>query len=240
MAPLLLFIIGLLAVFLSYKWINKQPPNKRWQWLVLLVGIVLLVLVATGRMHWLFALIGAMIPALQRLIGLAMYVPSLRRAFRTFGSNKPSTGNTSEVETTYLKMQLDHDTGNLNGIVKTGTFSGQTLESLSLAQLQSLYVEYCQLDEDSKLLLQNYIDRTHGTDWHAEDEPSGHTEEGISSALSVEEAYAILGLDEGADKDAIISAHKSLMQKLHPDRGGSSYLATKINQAKDLLLKKFT
>lgn len=240
MAPLLLLIIALLVVLLSYKWISKQPPNKRWQWLVLLVGIVLLVLVATGRMHWLFALIGAMIPAIQRVIRLAMYVPSLQRAFRAFGGNKPSAGNTSEVETTYLKMQLDHDTGNLSGIVKSGTFSGQTLESLSLEQLQRLYVEYCQLDEDSKLLLQNFIDRTHGTDWHTDHDQSNQTDAGISSTLSEEEAYAILGLDEGADKEAIISAHKSLMQKLHPDRGGSSYLATKINQAKDLLLKRFT
>lgn len=240
MAPILLLILSLIAALLAYKWINKQPPNKRWQWMMLLVGLVLLVMVATGRMHWLFALFGALIPALQRLLGLAMYIPTVQRAFRSFSGNKPSSGNTSEVETQFLKMQLDHDTGDLNGVIKSGTFSGQTLASLSLEQLLVLYKEYCQLDEDSKLLLQNYIDRTHGTDWHSEQEQTDSAEAGISSNLSEDEAYAILGLAIGADKDAVISAHKSLMQKIHPDRGGSSYLATKINQAKDLLLKKFT
>lgn len=240
MAPILLLIIALIASLLAYKWIKKQPPNKRWQWMVLLVGIVLLVMVATGRMHWLFALIGAMVPALQRLFSLAMYLPSMQRAFRTFSGNKPSSGNTSEVETNFLKMQLDHDSGDLTGTIKAGTFSGQDLASLSLEQLLILYKEYCQLDEDSKLLLQNYIDRVHGTDWHSEQEQTNNTESGISSDLSEDEAYAILGLESGADKQAIINAHKSLIQKIHPDRGGSSYLATKINQAKNLLLKKFT
>lgn len=241
MAPILLLIIALIAALLAYKWIKKQPPNKRWQWMALLVGIVLLVMVATGRMHWLFALIGAMVPALQRLFSLAMYLPSMQRAFRSFSGNKPSSGNTSEVETSFLKMQLDHDSGDLTGTVKSGTFSGQDLASLSLEQLLILYKEYCQLDEDSRLLLQNYIDRVHGTDWHSEQEQTESTENaGISSNLSEDEAYAILGLKSGADKEAIINAHKSLMQKIHPDRGGSSYLATKINQAKDLLLKKFT
>lgn len=240
MAPILLLIIALITTLLAYKWIKKQPPNKRWQWMALLIGIVLLVMVATGRMHWLFALFGAMVPALQRLFSLAMYYPSMQRAFRSFKGNQPSSGNTSEVETTYLKMQLDHDSGDLSGSVKTGTFEGQELATLSLEQLLILYKEYCQLDEDSRLLLQNYIDRTHGTDWHDDQEPTDNAEAGISSNLTEDEAYAILGLESGADKDAIIDAHKSLIQKIHPDRGGSSYLATKINQAKNLLLKKFT
>ena len=56
--------------------------------------------------------------------------------------------------------------------------------------------------------------------------------------MTRELALEILGLKGEPDRDEIIKAHRTLMQRMHPDRGGSDYLAKKINQAKDFLLKK--
>ncbi|MDW3094430.1 MAG: DnaJ domain-containing protein [Gammaproteobacteria bacterium] len=240
MARIILIIAAIILALLLYRWVKKQPANKRWQYMMLLVGVVLLGLVATGKLHWLFALAGALIPALQRIIGLVAYLPILQKVANSLGGNKPSSGQTSQVETEYLQMQLDHDSGKLSGIVKTGLFAGHKLDNLSLEELLQLRKLYSNNDEDSRLLLENYLDRTHGTTWRTEQDYSSQPNSGASSnsQLSEQEAYAILGIESGADKNTIIAAHKRLIQKLHPDRGGSSYLATKINQAKDLLINQ--
>ncbi len=240
MARIIIIIAAIILALLLYRWVKHQPANKRWQYMMLIVGVVLLGLVATGKLHWLFALAGALIPALQRIISLVAYLPMLKRVASSFSANKPSSGQTSQVETEYLHMQLDHDTGKLSGIVKIGLFAGRNLDNLSITELLQLRDVYGESDEDSRLLLENYLDRTHGTAWRSGQENSTHTNNSTSNnaQLSEQEAYAILGIEPDADKETIIAAHKRLMQKLHPDRGGSSYLATKINQAKDLLINQ--
>ena len=89
-------------------------------------------------------------------------------------------------------------------------------------------------------LLQAYLDRVHGDDWRQR--ANGGREQprdpGHAGEMSREEALQILGLGADAGEAEIVEAHRRLMQKLHPDRGGSAYLAARINLAKDILLGK--
>ena len=69
-------------------------------------------------------------------------------------------------------------------------------------------------------------------------ERSTHQKPIHNRSMTEEQAYNILGLENTATQEDIIDAHRRLMQKIHPDRGGTDFLASQINQAKDLLLKK--
>jgi hypothetical protein len=132
-------------------------------------------------------------------------------------------------------MQLEMATGEIRGTVLAGRFAGRDLGSMTLDELFLLYRDCTREDRDSATLLEAYLDRIHGTDWRSRAGKSGSAPVETGN-MTRAEAYEILGLSADASRDAIIQAHRRLMQKLHPDRGGSDYLAAKINGAKDLLL----
>jgi hypothetical protein len=132
-------------------------------------------------------------------------------------------------------MTLAHDTGAMAGQVLAGRFAGVALDALSQEQLFELLNDFAGEDDESAALLRAYLDRSYGTDWR--EAPRGdRNPEGLSGEMTRSDAYAILGLEEGANTEQIIAAHGRLIQRLHPDRGGSTFLAAKINQARDLLL----
>lgn len=172
----------------------------------------------------------------QALIALTFFLPLLLRWARRWRTNKrfggpaPQTGAANSVETAFLTMALDHDSGRMTGSVKAGQFAGRDLATLDLPELLSL-LEECQVsDVDSVALLEAWLDRAH-PDWRAE--PAA---EPRSAAMRREEALDILGLEEGADEEAIRAAHRRLMKTAHPDQGGSVWLAARINAARDFLL----
>jgi hypothetical protein len=155
------------------------------------------------------------------------------------GLRGPSPGQSSDIETRYLRMALDHDTGQLRGTVLEGRFQGRLVEDLSQAELLDLLHECRIEDPESAPILETYLDRTFGAEWRdAEAGAAGGGGAGPSASgrMTPEEAYEILGLNPGAKPEEIKEAHHRLMLKLHPDQGGSTYLAAKINQAKDVLL----
>ena len=161
----------------------------------------------------------------------------------SFGGPPHGGQHSSEVTTDTLRMQLDHTTGELEGEVLRGGFAGRSLESLGMSDLLELLAECQREDPRSVPLLETYLDRRQ-SDWRAHVAggagPGDEHAAGAGAAGLMDEAtaWSILGLAPGASADEIKAAHRRLMTKLHPDHGGSSYLAAQLNQAKDYLLRQ--
>lgn len=152
------------------------------------------------------------------------------------GSARKSLGQTSRIVTDHLEMELDHDTGEMRGRVLKGLFADRSIESLTPVDMALLWQDCRNTDPQSAQIIEAYLDRIHPT-WR-EDVARGESKmgSGPGGRMTPKEAFEILGLAPGASEDEIRSAHRDLMLKLHPDRGGSTYLAAKINEAKDVAL----
>ena len=237
------FLLGialLVALLFLGRWFVEADPRKiagGLKWGILSVaGVLLLLLLVSGRV----ALLAALVPA-----GVFLF-----RVFqRMKAAQGPRAGQASEVRTRFLQMSLDHDSGALDGRVLDGRHAGAPLSQLDLAALEELLDDYRIADPQSASVLEAYLDRARpewrdaGTAGQAGGGSAGTDDRRQSGArpaggMTRDEALQILGLEEGADAEAIRAAHRSLMQKLHPDHGGSNYLAAKLNEAKDLLLRR--
>ncbi len=210
-----------------------------------LVALILMYLGLTGRLSPIFAILGIALPFLSRIL---TWLPKGFQAFSLYKvmqnflggtpGSAPSPGQKSELNTRFIHMELFHDSGQMDGDVLEGQFRDARLSDLSFVQLQALCDE-CRVDHDSLSVLEAYLDREHdgwrGTADKADDSSTGGSSQGD---LTERQAYDILGLDPSASRDEVIMAHRRLMQKMHPDRGGSTYLAARLNEAKSLLLEK--
>jgi hypothetical protein len=178
--------------------------------------------------------IGIAIPLGIFGLGLLGWVPFGPAGFSA--RTQKSSGQTSRVRSAYFELELDHDTGAMRGHVLAGRHQGADLERLDVKTLATMLTE---VDEESRLLIMAYLDRRDPT-WseHAQADTATRPRASSSGKMSEQEAYQILGLQPGASADDISRAHRTLMKKLHPDQGGSTYLAARINEAKEILLRR--
>ena len=196
-------------------------------------------------------MIGALLLLLRGRIGLAA---ALAGAVAHFAGWRPmgagwtpfrgsrvgaASGRVTTARSAMVEMRLDHDSGLMTGVVLAGVYASRALETLTRPEFMSLRAELARDDPDGVNLLEAYLDRRFAG-WREADQGQGHGRgsAGAGGAMSRREACEILGLSEGASDAEIISAHRTLMKKLHPDHGGSTALAARVNQAKDVLMQR--
>ncbi len=222
----LIALIFLLALLHAFKGANPAVLARR------LRGVGAVVLLSAAAV---LGARGAMSYALpMAMVGIWMLFGGSGAPWS--GRSIPSSGNTSRIVTDHLEMELDHDTGAIRGRVLKGVFAGRSIERLAPAELALLWRDCRFTDPQSAQLIEAWLDRMHPS-WR-EDMSRAEAEPGAGGIMTRDEAYEILGLKPGASEEDIRRAHRNLMLKMHPDRGGSDYLASKINEAKDLLLGK--
>lgn len=169
------------------------------------------------------------------LFGLGLLgVSGVQQGGFRWGREKAS-GQRSTVATDYLSMELDHDTGEMTGSVLKGRFAGRKLAALQQEELRQFHQECAGADRQGLKLLEAWLDRN-SDGWRDGWTRSGNGTGGPNAAMTRDEAYAVLGLKSGASEEEVRTAHRRLMKEYHPDRGGTDYLAAKINAAKDMLL----
>lgn len=215
-------------LLLVYLFVNADPAKlaRGLKWTALGMGVLLfLFLLLSERFAFLWLPLTLAFPYLRR-------ARSMFSGFRNAGAGAAS----SDVVTPYLRMSLDHETGTMAGTVLAGRFEGMRLSELATADLVALLRECRAADAEGARLLEAYLDRLH-PEWRDDISAGQSAPSRGSGDMSVAEAYEILGLQPGADEAAITAAYHRLMMQLHPDHGGTDYLATKINRARDILLK---
>lgn len=235
MARLILILGGIILLFILGQAFLRANPATLARGLRIGSGIVLLGVAAGLAVVGRFAFAAPLAAVGLSLVG----VPGLRGFGGLFGGAKPTPGNRSEVRTDHLEMVLDHDSGGMTGRVLSGPFQGRSLDDLSLADVASLWRSLAG-DDKSRALLETYLDRRQA-DWREHVENDAGARPGGAAGtgrMTEEEAYEVLGIAPGAGEAEIRAAHRRLMKLVHPDHGGSSFLAARINEARELLLRR--
>nr|VFK52891.1 MAG: DnaJ domain-containing protein [Candidatus Kentron sp. TUN]VFK53455.1 MAG: DnaJ domain-containing protein [Candidatus Kentron sp. TUN]VFK55188.1 MAG: DnaJ domain-containing protein [Candidatus Kentron sp. TUN] len=238
---LILWLVALFGLALFFSWLNRMPQATRSQLtsrILLIVGIGLGGILIIRGLHPLLAAVGAFLPLLPRLINALKAIKTLqflRKLIRGLGQEK-----TSNVETHWIDARLSRSSNEIEeGEVLAGRYQGKLLTQLTLEQLLYVLTEcHKQQDKYSATILEKYLDRRYSGIWRDRYNNPNKEKESLTETktMTIADAYEILGIPFGSDKKAITAAYRRLMQKLHPDRGGSTLLAIQINRAKNILL----
>jgi hypothetical protein len=229
MPTVLLGIVVLLLVLWALNAFARTDPRTVVRFAKVSGGTVALAgaatLAATGRL------------ALAVPLGIAgLSLLGLWPGIAAFGRRARRSGQISRVRSAFIEMELDHATGAMRGRILAGRHEGASLDAIETTTLIGLLGE---IDEESRALLAAYLDRrAPGWREHAQGDAAAGQGGPPRGPMTQEEAYQILGLQPGASAEEIGRAHRALMKRLHPDQGGSTYLASRVNEAKDVLLRR--
>lgn len=238
MLPQLLLIVGALAaLWLLYGWLKRHRPAAAGN-ILRLAGLGLLVLfglwlMLTGKLAGVFAVIAGAMPWIARAVRMHGWYKMLRGVAIRAKGGRAAAGGASQAAARFVRMELDHDSGRLDGQVLDGSLRGRALSTLNAAEAVSLWREAA-VDAESARLVEAWLDRA-WPDWRAQEEPRP-PEAPPRTGMTRDEACEILGIGPDASPDDIRAAHRRLMLANHPDHGGSTWIAARINQARDLLL----
>ena len=233
MVTIVLGVIVLVLVLMAAKAFTAANPKALAPMVKMVGGVGALggaaFLAARGQF-------GAAIPLGFAGLGLLGWLPFGPAGFGA--RTQKSAGQVSRVRSAFVEMELDHDTGGMRGRILAGPYEGRNLDTLDVPTLAACLTD---IDEDSRALLMAYLDRRSSA-WrdNVQGDPAAGSRRPpwASGKMTEEEAYQILGLQPGATPEEIGHAHRALMKKLHPDQGGSTYLAARVNEAKDVLLRR--
>lgn len=235
-AVVLLAFVALGAMALVVWWLLRANPStiaRILRPLLMIVGLVGIAVMLIFGIRF----VPGLLPELFGLAGIvaaALIARGMRRR-PSGGFSSPGHAQRTEVRTAFFEAWIDHGTGDVGGTVQSGRFAGRTFDSLSDAELLDLHAE-CSSDSDSRRVLESYLDRRLGAAWNSSGQSQSPPPRGPRTDMTREEALAVLGLAEGASEQEIKAAHRRLIQRVHPDVGGSADLAARINRAKDVLL----
>ena len=231
---LLWFLIGVVALVLLLilaRWLANLPtsPLKR------ILKLFLSVIIGVGALLLLLRI--GLSPIITGLLALAPAIMRLWSRFTRFNSAKKRTsGQSSHVSSEWLDMVLDHDSGGITGTIRKGNRMGFSLDALNKSQIND-FADECASDPDSVRLLAAYIKKRFGKEYSEKQSQEDLGQTRHSSAITRTDALSILGLEDPVSKDEVNAAYKKLISKVHPDAGGNAFLAARVNEARDILLK---
>ncbi len=231
--PAVLIALVLLAVLgMGTFWFMRANPAtlaRRLRFVLVALGSLVLGMLLLFGVRFLPGLL----PELLGLAGIGIAMLLARAARRTSPADfsTPGSAKRTQVRTAFLQAWIDHGTGEVGGTVLVGRFASRGLDGMTDRELLELHGE-CARDADSLKILEAYLDRRLGADWRRAQKPPS----AARGDMSRDEALAVLGLQEGATVEEIKAAHRRLIQRMHPDVGGSADLAARINRAKDVLV----